>query len=196
MKRWTVDGEPDAAVIAAVAEVLARGGVALLPTDTIYGLHAAAGDDTAIARIVALKGRPEDKPFITLAASAAQLRAFGAEVPVELDGLWPAALTAVLRRGTAFIAARVPDLAWLRALIERTGPIVSTSANHSGEPSISSIDELPPDMAAGVDAAVDAGPRTGKPSTIVDFTGPLPRLIREGDPLFAQNLRKTLRISL
>jgi len=182
--------------IAPIADILQRGGVALLPTDTIYGLHALAANESAVARIVKLKGRDDDKPFVIIAATADQLRAFGAEIPKALDHLWPARLTAVVRRGAGTIAARVPDLAWLRRLLETTGPLVSTSVNRSGDPPISSIDEVAKELAEGIDAALDAGRQEGKPSTIVDFTGEQPRILREGDTLFAQNLRKTLRISL
>src|SRR4051812_44052802 len=177
MRRWPVDGEPSDDVIAAVAEVLLGGGIVLLPTDTIYGLHAVATDAAAVARIAALKGRGDEKPFVVVAASAAHLRAFGATVPGELESLWPAPLTAVLRRGSGTVAARVPDLPWLRSLLERTGPLVSTSANRSGESPIAAIDELEKPIADSVDAAVDAGRRPGKPSTIVDFTGAAPRMV-------------------
>ena len=191
MKIWRDTGDE---AVAAIAGVLQRGGIALLPTDTIYGLHAVAANDAAVARIAELKGRGDDKPFVVIAASADQLRAFGAEVPDALDRLWPAPLTAVMRRGAGSVAARVPDLGWLLELLKKTGPLVSTSANRAGEPPISAIVELAKDVASGVDAAIDVGRREGKPSTIVDFTGRSPRLVREGDPLFAQNLRKSLRI--
>jgi tRNA threonylcarbamoyl adenosine modification protein (Sua5/YciO/YrdC/YwlC family) len=196
MRVWRADGDPGDDVLAAIAEILRRGGVVLLPTDTIYGLHAVAADEAAVARIAQLKGRGDDKPFVVIAADADQLRVFGAEVPSSLEEVWPAPLTAVLRRGESTVAARVPNLDWLRRLLRLTGPLVSTSANRSGDRPISSPDNLPADVAAGVDAALDAGVRAGKPSTIVDFTGAAPRLIREGDPFFTQNLRKTLRISL
>jgi len=196
MRRLLVDGEPDDEAIADIAGVLLGGGVALLPTDTIYGLHAVAENDAAVARVAKLKGRGDGKPFVVIAASAGQLRAFGADVPEALESLWPAPLTAVLRRGEGTVAARVPDLAWLRRLIVRSGPLISTSANRSGEPAISTIDELGDEVAERIDIALDAGTIEGEPSTVVDFTGGSPQILREGDPLFAQNLRKTLRISL
>lgn len=179
-----------------VIDILQRGGVVLLPTDTIYGLHAVAANDAAVARIAQLKGRDEAKRFVVIAADVEQLRALGAEVPEVLDQLWPARLTAVTRRGDGTVAARVPDLAWLRELLASTGPLVSTSANRSGDPPITSIVELAKELENGVDAALDGGRLEGKPSTIVDFTGATPHILREGDPVFAQNLRKTLRISL
>jgi tRNA threonylcarbamoyl adenosine modification protein (Sua5/YciO/YrdC/YwlC family) len=192
MKRWRVDGDPPDDVLDELAGVLRGGGVALLPTDTIYGLHAVATDELAIERIKSMKGRGDDKPFVIIAASIGQLRTLGATVPAELGGVWPAPLTAVLARGETTIAARVPDLEWLRALLDRTGPLVSTSANRSGESPITTPEMLAPDLQNRLDALLDQGPREGKPSTIVDFTGDQPRLIREGDPLFAQFLRKTL----
>jgi L-threonylcarbamoyladenylate synthase len=193
MKRWRVDGDPSDAVLDELADVLRAGGVALIPTDTIYGLHAVATDERAIARIAAMKGRGDDKPFVVIASSIEQLRAFGATVPAELAGVWPAPLTAVLASASGTtIAARIPDLGWLRALLDRTGPLVSTSANRSGEPPVTSPEALAGDLQDGLDCLLDQGPREGHPSAIVDLTGAEPRLIREGEKGFSQFLRKTL----
>jgi tRNA threonylcarbamoyl adenosine modification protein (Sua5/YciO/YrdC/YwlC family) len=196
MKRWRVDGDPSADVLDELAKVVRAGGVALLPTDTIYGLHAMAADQRAIARIRAMKGRGEEKPFVVIASSIEQLRALGATIPEQLSRIWPAPLTAILSSGETTIAARIPDLGWLRALLDRTGPLVSTSANRSGEPPVTSPDALASDLQNALDALLDQGRREGKSSTIVDFTGAEPKLIREGDPVFSQFLRKTLRKDL
>jgi len=196
MKRWRAGGDPSGAVLDELAEVLRSGGVALLPTDTIYGLHAVAADDEATARIREMKGRDGNKPFVIIASSIEQLRTLGAVVPEQLSGIWPAPLTAILASGDTTIAARIPDLRWLRALLDRTGPLVSTSANRSGEPPVTSPEALADDLQTSLDAVLDQGPREGKPSTIVDFTGDEPKLVREGDPAFAQFLRKTLRKAL
>lgn len=196
MKRWRVEGDPSGDVLDELAEVLRAGGVALLPTDTIYGLHAVAADQRAIARIRAMKGRDDGKPFVVIASSIEQLRALGAVVPEHLSGIWPAPLTAILVAGETTIAARIPDLAWLRALLDRTGPLVSTSANRSGEAPVTSPESLADDLQNALDALLDQGVREGKPSTIVDFTGDEPKLIREGDRAFTQFLRKTLRKAL
>jgi L-threonylcarbamoyladenylate synthase len=83
-------------------------------------------------------------------------------------------------------------LKWLRDLLERTGPLISTSANRAGEPPINNADALPDELLRAIDGVVDAGPRNGKPSAIVDFTETEPRFIREGDPGFTQMLRKRL----
>jgi L-threonylcarbamoyladenylate synthase len=199
---------PSATQIAEAAATLQRGGVVLLPTDTIYGLHALAGNADAVQRIVDIKRRGEDKPFVVIAASAAQLEHLGATLGARtraiLDDLWPGPLTAVVpirqpiaaSRGASTIAVRVPDLEWLRELLDRTGPLASTSANRSGEPPITDPKLIPHDLRASIDGVVDAGVCEGKPSTIVDFTGDEPRLMREGEAFFTQKLWKTLRKSL
>jgi tRNA threonylcarbamoyl adenosine modification protein (Sua5/YciO/YrdC/YwlC family) len=191
VKRWQLAGAPTESQLDEIAALLRSGGIVLLPTDTIYGLHALANDASS-ARIAAIKARDAEKRFVMIAASVAQLDAMGAEVPSMLNNIWPAPLTAILRRGAETIAARVPDLKWLRDLLERTGPLISTSANRSGEPPITIADALPDELLRAIDGVVDAGLRNGKPSAIVDFTETEPRFIREGDPRFTQDLRKTL----
>lgn len=190
MKRWQIRGAPNRKQLDEIAALLRDGGVVLLPTDTIYGLHALATDEMA-AKIARIKGRHEGKAFVIVAASVAQLESMGAAVPEVLRNLWPAPLTAVLRGGTGTMAARIPDLAWLRDLLAQTGPLFSTSANRSRETPISQPDDLAPELVMRIDGIVDAGRREGKASAIVDFTGTEPRFIREGDASFAQTLRKT-----
>lgn len=195
MKRWQFADSPDARQIEEIASVLIGDGVVLMPTDTIYGLHARL-DSPAIARIVALKGRDGNKPFVTIAASVAQLERARVIVPRSLVDLWPAPLTAILHRDHSTFAARVPDLAWLRAILERTGPLISTSANRAGEQPITLPNQLSSELQNSMDGVADGGTREGKPSSIVDFTGHEPRVIREGDPRFTQKLWKRLRKKL
>ena len=191
VKRWQLAGAPTESQLDEIAALLRSGGIVLLPTDTIYGLHALANDASS-AKIAAIKTRDAEKRFVIIAASVAQLDAMGAEVPSTLNNIWPAPLTAILRRGTETIAARVPNLKWLRELLERTGPLISTSANRGGEPPITIATALHVELLRAIDGVVDAGPQNGKPSAIVDFTETEPRFIREGDPRFTQDLRKTL----
>lgn len=193
MKKWKAT---DDLTLHDIAEVLARGGITILPTDTVYGLHASANNQRAVNRIADIKGRAAEKPFIVIAASIDDVEALGASVPDVLHDIWPAPMTAILRRGDMTIAARVPDLDWLRTLLEITGPLASTSANRSGEPTITSPSELARDLQNAVDGILDLGRREAKPSAIVDFTGATPKVTREGDFAFTQNLRKTLRKSL
>lgn len=208
MRRWTAAPQPNAADIGAIAEVLRDGGVVLLPTDTIYGLHAVATDERAVGRIATMKGRDEAKPFVVIGASMQQLRDIGVDFPERasevLQSLWPAPLTAILplrlpvaaSRGAATLAVRVPALEWLRALVAICGPLASTSANLSGEPTVETPEMLSYAIQTSLDGIVDAGPLKGEPSVIVDFTGDATRITREGDTAFTQKVWKTLRNSL
>ena len=194
--------------VAAVARVVSTGGIALLPTDTIYGLHALATNDDAIAKLARIKGRDDGKPFIVLAASMQQAETIGARFSAPareiLGQYWPGPLTAIVSlneaiaasRGASTIAVRVPELAWLRELVARTGPLASTSANRSGESPIHDPKLLSDDLKERIDVIIDGGSLEGKPSTIVDFTSDEPRFIRAGESLFTQKVWKTLRKSL
>ncbi|HEX2059133.1 MAG TPA: L-threonylcarbamoyladenylate synthase [Thermoanaerobaculia bacterium] len=207
-RRWHIDGAPTTVQLSEIARLLREGGVALLPTDTIYGLHALALDEAAVGKIVDLKGREETKPFVVLASSIEQLPDLGVsadpDVLQRLASIWPAPLTAILplrepvaaSRGAATLAVRIPALDWLRDLVQRTGPLVSTSANRSGEPPVESPERLARELHERLDAIIDSGVISGEPSAIVDLTTAEPRFIREGERLFTQNLRKSLWKSL
>lgn len=204
MQRWRIDAAPAAADLDDVAALLRAGGIVLLPTDTIYGLHALANDDDAIHRLANIKGRDDGKPFVVVGASIDQLMDAGVSVTPDLrtrlDDLWPAPLTAILplsrpvaaSRGASSLAVRIPDLTWLRSLANLTGLLASTSANRSGNPPITTPDQLEME----IDGVVDRGVYGGEPSMIVDFTGAEPRVLREGEPAFTQKVWKTLRKTL
>ncbi|MEO8032855.1 MAG: L-threonylcarbamoyladenylate synthase, partial [Acidobacteriota bacterium] len=159
MKHWSIAARPADFQLSEIAATLTNGGVVLLPTDTIYGLHALWSNPAAIERIARMKGRDAQKPFLLLAASVAQIETMGIAVPPGLAAIWPAALTAILPNGSSTTAARVPDVAWLRRLLERTGPLASTSANRSGEPAITSPHLLAPELTQALDGLVDGGVR-------------------------------------
>ena len=207
-RRWHIRDTPTPVQLTEIARILREGRVALLPTDPIYGLHAVATDPAAVERVVAIKGREETKPFVVIAATIEQLGQLGISADPDLlhdlDTIWPAPLTAILplrepipaSRGAATLAVRIPALPWLRELVLRTGPLVSTSANRSGDPPVVTPSAFARDLQDQVDAIVDAGARAGEPSAILDLTGPEPRLVREGEKSFTQNVWKTLRKSL
>jgi tRNA threonylcarbamoyl adenosine modification protein (Sua5/YciO/YrdC/YwlC family) len=207
-RRWSIAEAPSALQLTEIARALAEGNVVLMPTDTIYGLHALALDDDAVARVVALKEREETKPFVVLAASLEQLPLLGVDAPPEtlaaLGSIWPAPLTAILplrapiaaSRGAASLAVRIPALDWLRELVRKAGPLVSTSANRSGEPAVDRPSALARELQDRVGAIVDGGPRTGEASTIVDLTSAEPHILRAGEHSFTQKVWKTLRKSL
>ena len=203
-RRWTIEERPTSVQLSQIAKLLREGGVALLPTDTIYGFHATALDPDAVERIVAIKGREETKPFVVIAAAPEQLATLGvsasAATMAALAAIWPAPLTAILpldepipaSRGLSTLAVRVPDLTWLRQLTAETGPLVSTSANRSGEPPVRNPSDLAPDLQQRIDAIVDAGELPGAASVIVDLSGTEPRMVRTGENSFTQKVWKTL----
>jgi L-threonylcarbamoyladenylate synthase len=200
MRRWHIEERPTTLQLNEIAQLLREGSVILLPTDTIYGLHARALDEKAVDRIRAMKGREDTKPFIVLASSMEDLQQLGITARTDLldalASIWPAPLTAILPRGGTTLAVRIPALDWLRELIERTGPLVSTSANRSGEPAVDAPSKLARELHDALDAVVDGGGRGGEPSAILDLTSDEPRFIREGEHSFTQKVWKTLRKTL
>jgi L-threonylcarbamoyladenylate synthase len=172
----------DPAAIRALAALLARGGVAIIPCDTIYGIVGI--DPEADARIRGLKGRDEGKPFLRLAADASWARVLtGRAAPDRLARHWPGPLTLVLpARGGGTLALRVPAAAWLRELIaglER--PLLSTSVNRSGEKALWRVADIVAEFGPEVDLVLDGGDLRGaEPSTIVDVSNRPFRILRQG----------------
>ena len=200
----TRDQGPTAEEVDAIRRVFEKGGIAILPTDTLYGLHAPANNSHAVAKIFEAKRRAGSQPLVVLCSSIDQVRGLGVQMDEStaraLDGLWPASLTAILRlrepiaatAGLSTAAVRIPDLAWLRELLELTGPLASTSVNLSGERAVYSTDESPMELLEKVDALLDGGTLASSASTLVDFTIEPPRVVREGKFLFTQKLWKTM----
>ena len=168
--------------IRVLAAVLATGGVAAIPCDTIYGLVGI--DPDAEARIRLLKGRDEGKPFLRLVPDVSWiLRLTGREAPPRLARHWPGPLTLVLpaeRGGT--LALRVPAAEWLRGLIaELDRPLLSTSVNRSGGPALWRTVDIVREFGGRVDLVLDGGDLPdAEPSTIVDATARPFRITRAG----------------
>ena len=165
-----------------LVEVLASGGVAIAPGDTMYGLIGAApGSEERIRRV---KGRGEDKPFIRILAEQSWVaRVSDMTPPARLARHWPGPLTMVFpARGGGTVALRVPDSAFLRRLLYAVNvPLFSTSINRAGQPPLASLDEMRREFEKDVDLIYDAGPTPpGPPSTLVDITGRPFRVLREG----------------
>ena len=176
-----------------VARALLDGDVAVVATDTVYGLLADPRSPAAMARLLELKGRPESVPIAVLIASLAQAEEL-VEVGDEFARLaarhWPGALTLVapvrpdadLVAGTGTtLGVRCPDDDFIRSLAHRFGPIAATSANRHGEPPV--VDGVAAREVFGgtVEVIVDGGRRGGRASTVVDVTGPEPVVLRGGD---------------
>lgn len=172
--------------------VLARGGVAVLPTDTLYGLSARILSEEGVHRISAIKGAPNDRRYILLASSIAMadgfVRSYGCVERAILAAAWPAPLSVIVPAGPACpawvgptVAIRVPALAPLRALIERLGePIVSTSVNRTGSAALDDPHDIRHEIGKEVDLIVTGAGVNHAASTIVDLSGKTPRVVRRG----------------
>ncbi len=147
------------------ARVLNAGGVAVIPTDTVYGLAAHPAFPAAVARLYTIKGRAAQKPIALLAADVAAVRAFGYEVPDRLAKFWPGALPVVVGPE----GFRVPDHAWTRELLRRCGGVLRvTSANLSGRRAATDAPQALADVGLSADLVVDDGLSPGGvPSTVV-----------------------------
>jgi L-threonylcarbamoyladenylate synthase len=193
-ERPPVSGSFGRSSIRKTAAVLASGGIAVLPTDTIYGFHCAVSNRRASEASLELKGRRPRGGFILLAADAAMAGALVARWPGEsrrtLVRIWPAPLTAILPARKTLsplvspggrVAVRVPARADLRALIETVGePVVSTSVNLSGREPMTRIADIRRAF-PGLDGYLSQRGRSSSlPSTIVDFTVGAPVLVRAG----------------
>jgi len=176
-----------------IVAVLERGGVVVLPTDTVYGLAALASSPDAVERVFTLKGRQADVPIAVLCASAEQ--ALALVDPVQgIDRVaarfWPGPLTLVLPRRAGVdlrlgepvhtIGLRVPDHELARAVAERVGPIATTSANRHGAPTPPTAQEAGASLVGEPDLVVDGGRLDASASTVIDATTTPWTVLRNG----------------
>jgi len=179
------------------AEVLRRGELILLPTETVYGLGADAGDPKAVASVFAAKGRPQFNPLIAHVASLEAARVvgqFNEAAKALAKAFWPGPLTLVLpvadrsrvcdlaRAGLDSVAVRVPAHPLAQQVLAAFGgPVVAPSANRSGRPSPTTFADAVEETGAAVGAAVDGGPcDVGLESTVVSVLGDRVALLRPG----------------
>lgn len=190
-----VVGAEDAATPDRLVDVLAAGGVVVLPTDTVYGLAAAASQPAAVARIFELKGRSADVPIAVLCTDAGQALALAGALGPTAARLaaahWPGPLTLVLPRRADLdwelgqprdtIGVRCPDHDLVRALAARVGPLATTSANRHGVPTPATATDAATSLTGPVDLVVDGGHLHGTASTVVDLASEPPRVLRQGE---------------
>jgi L-threonylcarbamoyladenylate synthase len=178
------------------AEVLRDGGLVAIPTETVYGLAANALDARACARIFEAKDRPLFDPLIVHVAEHRELDVLCAGVDKRaqrlIDRFWPGPLTLVLPKtdrvpdlvtaGLATVAVRMPAHVIARELIRLAGvALAAPSANRFGRLSPTTAEHVVEQLADRVDLVIDGGPcPVGVESTIIDVTGPAPRLLRPG----------------
>ena len=194
----------DEEAIARAAELLRGGGVVAFPTETVYGLGADALNETAVARVFRIKGRPLDHPVIVHLAGGAALADWARDVPPAAHALaeafWPGPLTLILKRapevpdavtgGQDTVGLRVPEHPVAQALLEAFGRddgasrprgLAAPSANKFGHVSPTTAAHVRADLGDEVDLVLDGGAAEfGIESTIVDLSGEQPAILRPG----------------
>ncbi len=176
------------------AGLLAKNGVGVIPTDTLYGLVGRAQDREVIERIYRLKGRQPNKPLIILISSFEDLSKFKVKADAKtkkvLEKYWPGKVSVILpcpnqefeylHRGTKTLAFRLPDYPELIHLITQTGPLAAPSANPEGLPPAKNIKEAREYFGNEVDFYYTKGILKSPPSTLIEVRGGKIKVLREG----------------
>ncbi len=186
--------EHAAGVIAAVS-ALQRGSLVVLPTDTVYGIAADAFSAAAVGALLEAKGRGRDMPTPVLVPALRTLDGLLDSVPQAVrqlaEAFWPGPLTLVVHHAQTLqwdlgdtkgtVALRMPLDPIALAILDQTGPLAVSSANRSGLPPATDAAEAARQLGTAVDVYLDGGPSGDPvPSTIVDLTGEVPKVLRAG----------------
>jgi L-threonylcarbamoyladenylate synthase len=191
----TADPEQRSRGLVAAAAAVKRGQLVVMPTDTVYGIGADAFTPDAVTALLTAKGRGRDMPVPVLVGSPSVLDGIATMISAAgrdlVQAFWPGALTVVCRsqpslawdlgdtRGT--VAVRMPLHPVAIELLRETGPMAVSSANKTGRPPATTAADAESQLGGSVAVYLDGGPcADAVPSSIVDVTGPAPRLLREG----------------
>jgi len=176
-----------------IRSTLLNGGIAVIATDTLYGIVARAEDAQAVERVYSVRGRDKKKPCIVLISDKNDLALFNIALSEKqrafLEGVWPGKMSVVLpcrdkrfahiHRGVETIAFRLPAHDGLLALIRETGPLIAPSANPAGLEVAHTIAEARSYFGASVDAYCDDGALFGQPSMLVSLVGDKVKTLRQ-----------------
>ena len=181
--------------ISEATAALRKGELTVLPTDTVYGVGVDAFNPEAVTALLAAKGRGRQMPPPVLVGSRRAALALVEDVSSSgndlIDEFWPGGLTLVFRSAKSLVwdlgdtkgtvAVRMPMQPVALDLLRETGPLAVTSANLTGSPPATTADDAEAQLGEAVSVYLDDGPCTADvPSTIVDMTGAVPRLLRRG----------------
>jgi L-threonylcarbamoyladenylate synthase len=181
--------------VSAAARAVAAGSVVVLPTDTLYGIGADAFNPSAVAGVLAAKGRGRDLPVPVLVGSWSTIDGLVSWVPPTLRALveafWPGGLTIVVEHAPSLawdlgdvhgtVAIRMPLHPIALDLLAITGPMAVSSANVTGQPPALTAQQAYEQLGESVAVYLDGGEvPVGRPSSIIDLTGEVPLLLREG----------------
>ena len=177
-----------------VIDSIGRGGVGIMPTDTVYGVAASALMPAAVERLYILKKRDAGKPPVVIIASVSDLKKFGIKITRQQDAfletVWPGPVSIILplkskrfvylHRGKKSVAFRLPADAELRKLLRKTGPLATSSANIQARKPAQTIREARKYFGEVSDFYLNWGPRRGLPSTIVKVESAKIKVLRQG----------------
>ena len=182
--------------VEAAAAAIRHGGLAIVPTDTVYGLAATPHSEAPVHRLYLAKGRVPQQPTALVVRDLELLSELLPELPDRAEAvaraLLPGPYTLIVpnpagrfpwlvRSRPETIGVRVPALAGVaHELLARVGALVATSANLPGGPDPRTLADVPEELRAAAAAVVDGGKLPGTPSTVVDVTGAEPVVLREG----------------
>src|ERR1700730_10917122 len=175
--------KPTKAGLTRAAQLVRGGGVIAFPTDTVFGLGAAADDEIATRRVFPLKGRPGGLPLILMVAEESQLEGWvhvDSRSEAMMRRWWPGPLTLILHaKGGGTLGVRIPKHKVVLDLLRAAGPLMTTSANlHGKDPALTAAEAgALPGLAAVLDGGKAPG---GTASTVLDLTGPEAHVLREG----------------
>ena len=200
------DPEQRSRGMASAAAAVKNGGLVVLPTDTVYGIGADAFDSSAVAALLSAKGRGRDMPVGVLVGSWHTIDGLALMVPQSTRDLirafWPGALSLVVRQAPSLqwdlgdarstVMLRMPLHPVAIELLREVGPMAVSSANVSGHPPAVDAGEARNQLGDLVDVYLGAGPAAQQAaSTILDLTGPEPRILRSG-PVSAEGIAEVL----
>ncbi|GLV51798.1 threonylcarbamoyl-AMP synthase [Thermobispora bispora] len=189
------DKDELAAGLTDAASAVRRGELVVIPTDTVYGIGCDAFNKSAVAALLEAKGRGRDMPAPvlvgTVSAATALVQGLGTHGQDLIDAFWPGPLTLIFRANPSLawdlgdtkgtVAVRMPMHQVALDLLRETGPMAVSSANRSGQPPATTVEEAEEQLGDSVAVYLDGGPCADNvPSTIVDLTTAVPRLLRKG----------------
>ena len=202
------DAAQRAAGIASAVNAAKGGRLVVLPTDTVYGIGADAFDNTAVAALLSAKGRGRDMPVPVLVGSWTTIDGLVYTVPAAarelIRAFWPGALSLVVHQAPSLqwdlgdangtVMLRMPLHPVAIEVLREVGPMAVSSANISGHPPAVTADDARDQLGARVDVYLDGGPAVQQAaSTIVDLTGPQPKILRQG-PVTAERIGAVLGV--
>jgi len=200
-----VPSEPPPSFFVPIVDLVRRGGLLAVGTESSYALAASVSVPHALDRVVEAKGRPSGKPLLVLIGERSQLDFLAGSVPTwfhpMVNEFWPGPLTVivpaqtelspVLTAGTGTIGVREPASAFLRSLLRHTGPLTGTSANRSGQAPCLTAEGVDAALGHDVDLILDTGPAPGnRPSTLLSVVDE-PAVLRAG-PVSGEELQRVL----